>query len=92
LVQEKCYHAAAQRQKQLADLERRQPRLQEEPNPCSPRSPSCRKLTNSTSRSQTRREQIRKWSLDLAQLEQRATQHQEKVSRLDTMIAAHMCA
>jgi hypothetical protein len=91
LVQEKCDHAAAQRQKQLAELERRQA---EAPTGAKPLQPQIAKLQKAhqqyEQKSQTRREQIRKWSLELAQLEQRATQHQDKVSRLDTMIAANM--
>lgn len=91
LVQEKCDHAAAQRHKQLAELERRQ--AEAEPGAKSLQPPIA-KLQKAQQRyeqkSQTRREQIRKWSLALAQLEERAAHHQAKVSRLDTMMAASM--
>jgi chromosome segregation ATPase len=91
LVQEKCDHAAAQRQKQLAELERRP--AEAEPGTLSVQ-PQIAKLQKARQqyeqKSQTRREQIRKWSLALAQLEERAAHHQAKVSRLDTMIAASM--
>jgi len=91
LVQEKCDHAAAQRQKQLAELERRQAEAAIGAKPLQPQIAKLHKAHQQyEQKSQTRREQIRKWSLELAQLEQRTTQHQDKVSRLDTMIAANM--
>jgi len=90
-VQEKCDHAAGQRQKQLAELERRQA---EPGTGAQSLQPQIAKLQKAHQRyeqkSQTRRDQIRKWSLELAQLEERSAQHQDKVSRLDTMIAASM--
>ena len=91
LRQEKCDHAAAQRQKQLTELEHRQA---EAPTKAPTVQPQIAKLRRAhqqyEAKSQPRREQIRKWSLALAQLEERAAQHQAKVSRLDTMIAANM--
>lgn len=91
LVQEKCDHAAAQRQQQLAELERRQAEAQLGAKSLPPQ---IAKLQQAQQRyeqkSQTRREQIRKWSLELAQLAEQAAQHQAKVSRLDTLIAASM--
>ena len=91
LVQEKCDHTDAQRQKQWAELERRP--AEAEPGTISVQ-PQIAKLQKAhpqyEQKSQIRREQIRKGSSELGQLEQRAAQHQDKVSRLDTMIAANM--
>ena len=91
LVQEKCDHGAAQRQKQLAELERRQAEPQADAKTWQPQIAKLRRAHQQyEEKSQPRREQIRKWSLELAQLGERAAQHQDKVSRLDTMIAANM--
>lgn len=89
LVQENCDHSAAQRQKHLAELEGRQ--AQEDPKALGPQIAKLKKAQKQyEAKSQTRREQIRKWSEELCQLEEQAAQHQGKVSRLDTMIAANM--
>ena len=91
LLQEKCDHAAAQRQKQLTELERRQAEAQTHAPTVPPQIAKLRRAHQPyEAKSQPRREQIRTWSLALAQLEERAAQHQAKVSRLDTMIAANM--
>jgi hypothetical protein len=91
LLQEKCDHAAAQRQKQLTELEHRQSAAETEAPTLQPQIAKLRRAHQQyEEKSQPRREQIRKWSLELAQLEERAAQHQAKVSRLDTLIAANM--
>lgn len=91
LVQEKCDHAAAQRQKQVAELERRQAEAQPGAKSLQPQIAKLQKAHQQyEQKSQTRREQIQKWSLALSQIEEQAAQHQAKVSRLDTMIAASM--
>jgi chromosome segregation ATPase len=91
LLQEKCDHAAAQRQKQLTELEHRQSAAETEAPTLQPQIAKLQRAHQQyEKKSQPRREQIRKWSLELAQLEERAAQHQAKVSRLDTLIAANM--
>jgi hypothetical protein len=91
LLQEKCDHAAAQRQKQLTELEQRQAEAQTKAPTVQFQIAKLRRGHQQyEAKSQPRREQIRKWSLALAQLEEQAAQHQAKVSRLDTMIAANM--
>jgi transposase len=91
LVQEKCDHADGQRQKQLAELELRQSQASEASPSMRPQIAKLQKAHQQyEQKSQTRREQIRKWSSKLAELEEQAAQHQTKVSRLDTMIAANM--
>jgi hypothetical protein len=91
LLQEKCDHAAAQRQKQLTELERRQAEAQTKAPAAPPQIAKLRRAHQQyEEKSQPRREQIRTLSLALAQLEEQAAQHQAKVSRLDTMIAANM--
>ncbi len=91
LVQEKCDPAAAQRQKPWAEWERRPAEAATGAKTLQPQIAKLQKAHQQyEQKSQTRREQIRKWSLALAPLEQRTAQHQDKVSRLDTMIAANM--
>jgi hypothetical protein len=91
LTQERCDHGAAQRQKHLAELERRQAEAQTGAETLRPQIAKLQKAHQKyEQQSQVRREQIRAWSSKLAQLEEQATQHQAKVSRLDTMIAASM--
>lgn len=91
LRQEKCDHAAAQRQKQLAELEHRQAGAQTDAKTLQTQMAKLQRAQQQyQEKSQPRREQIGKWSLELARLEERAAQHQAKVSRLDTMIAANM--
>jgi hypothetical protein len=91
LTQERCDHGAAQRQKQLAELERRQAEAQTGAETLRPQIAKLQKAHQKyEQQSQVRREQIRAWSSKLAQVEEQATQHQAKVSRLDTMIAASM--
>jgi len=58
----KCDHAAAQRQKQLAELERRQAGLQPQTKPLQTQIAKLHKATNSTSRKSDRVNKIRKWS------------------------------
>jgi hypothetical protein len=91
LVQEKCDHAAVQRQKQLVELEHRQAEAEPGTKSLQPQLAKLQKAQQQyEQKSKTRREQIRQWSLELAQLVEQAAQHQAKVSRLDTMIAASM--
>ena len=91
LTQEQCDHGAKQRQKQLAELERRQAQAPADAKTLQPQIAKLRRAQQQyEEKSQPRREQIRTLSLELTQLEQRAAQHQAKVSRLDTMIAANM--
>ena len=91
LLQEKCDHAAAQRKKQLTELEHRQAEAQTNAPTVQSQIAKLRRAHQKyEEKSQPRREQIRTWSLALAQLEEQAAQHQAKVSRLDTMIAANM--
>jgi len=91
LVQEKCDHADGQRQQQLAELEGRHAQAPEASPGLGPQIAKLQKAhQHYEQKSQTRREQIREWSSKLAQLEEQSAQHQAKVSRLDTMIAANM--
>jgi hypothetical protein len=91
LLQEKCDHAAAQRQTQLIELEHRQVAAEPKAPTLQPQIAKLRRAHQQyEEKSRPRRQQIQKWSLELAQLEARAAQHQAKVSRLDTMIAANM--
>lgn len=90
LVQENCDHSAAQRQKLLAELAARQAQA-EDPNALGLQIVKLQQAQKRyEAKSQTRREQIRKRSEELCALEKQASQHQEKVSRLETMIAANM--
>ncbi len=91
LVQEKCDHADGQRQKQLAELECRHAQAPEASPGLGPPIAKLQKAhQHYEQKSQSRREQIRKWSSKLAELDEQSAQHQAKVSRLDTMIAANM--
>jgi hypothetical protein len=91
LQQENCDHSAARRQKHLAELTSRCAQEEQEAQALGAQIAKLQKAQKQhEAKSQTRREQIRKWSEDLGQLEEQAVQHQAKVSRLDTMIAANM--
>ena len=81
----------ARRQKHLAELTSRSAQGEQEAKALRAQIAKLQKAQKQhEAKSQTRRKQIRKWSEDLGQLEEQAVQHQAKVSRLDTMIAANM--
>jgi hypothetical protein len=91
LAQEKSEYADAQRQKQLTQLEQRQAVAETKDPTLASRIAKLQHAHQQYEKnSQPRREQIRERSLALAQLEERSAQHQAKVSRLDTLIAANM--
>ncbi|MBI3859126.1 MAG: hypothetical protein HY296_02640 [Thaumarchaeota archaeon] len=85
LVQEQCDHKAARRQERIQRLEG-----QSHPVPDQEWAQLRRAQTRYQALRQERREQIEQWSRELAELEPRWEQAQQKVSRLDSLIAQNM--